>query len=128
MPRFSSKNIKLYSLSNFIVKSLALSSIVLGRTIADVKIRLEDAFVCFKIITKEKFFGSTLPSTAEFDFYRVKRPETKGCAKKMKQIDFLHLVWALKSLGNCRLVNKVNLKAELKKYSKVAFEQVLVQP
>jgi hypothetical protein len=78
MPRFSSKNIKLHSSSNFIVKSLALSSIVLGRTIADgKKIRFKDALICFKIITQVKFFGSTLPRTAEFDLYRLQRLASK---------------------------------------------------
>jgi len=78
MPRFSSKNIKLHSSSNFIVKSLALSSIVLGRTIADgKKIRFKDALICFKIITQVKFFGGTLPRTAEFDLYRLQRLASK---------------------------------------------------
>jgi glycosyltransferase involved in cell wall biosynthesis len=45
-----------------------------GRTIADgKKIRFKDALICFKIITHVKFFGSTLPRTAEFDLYRLKR-------------------------------------------------------
>jgi len=54
-----------------------------GRSIAEgKKIRFKDALICFKIITHVKFFGSTLPSTAEFDFYRLKRLESKVVLKK----------------------------------------------
>ena len=49
-----------------------------GRTIADgKKIRFKDALICFKIITQVKFFGSTLPRTAEFDLYRLQRLASK---------------------------------------------------
>ena len=46
----------------------------------------------------------------------------------MNRIDLPHLVWAMESLVNGRLVNQIKVKDEVAKYAKVALEQMLALP
>ena len=46
----------------------------------------------------------------------------------MNRIDLPHLVWAMESLLNGRLVNHIKVKDEVAKYAKVALEQMLALP
>ena len=46
----------------------------------------------------------------------------------MNRIDLPHLVWAMESLLNGRLVNQIKVKDEVAKYAKVALEQMLALP
>ena len=46
----------------------------------------------------------------------------------MNRIDMPHLVWAMESLVNGRLVNQIKVKDEVAKYAKVALEQMLALP
>jgi quinolinate synthase len=43
----------------------------------------------------------------------------------MNRIDLPHLVWALESLVNGKIVNQIKVDAETARYSKVALEQML---
>ncbi len=46
----------------------------------------------------------------------------------MNRIDLPHLVWAMESLVNGRLVNQISVAAETAKYAKVALERMLALP
>ena len=46
----------------------------------------------------------------------------------MNRIDLPHLVWAMESLVNGRLVNQIKVKDEVAKYPKVALDQMLALP
>ena len=46
----------------------------------------------------------------------------------MNRIDLPHLVWAMESVVNGRLVNQIKVKDEVAKYAKVALEQMLALP
>ena len=46
----------------------------------------------------------------------------------MNRIDLPHLVWAMESLVNGRLVNQIKVKDEVAKYAKVALDQMLALP
>ena len=46
----------------------------------------------------------------------------------MNRIDLPHLVWAMESLVNGRLVNQIKVRDEVAKYAKVALEQMLALP
>ena len=46
----------------------------------------------------------------------------------MNRIDLPHLVWAMESLVNGRLVNQIKVKDDVAKYAKVALEQMLALP
>ena len=46
----------------------------------------------------------------------------------INRIDLPHLVWAMESLVNGRLVNQIKVKDEVAKYAKVALEQMLALP
>jgi len=46
----------------------------------------------------------------------------------MNRIDLPHVVWAMESLVNGRLVNQIKVKDEVAKYAKVALEQMLALP
>ena len=46
----------------------------------------------------------------------------------MNRIDLPHLVWAMESLVNGRLVKQIKVKDEVAKYAKVALEQMLALP
>ena len=46
----------------------------------------------------------------------------------MNRIDLPHLVWAMESLVNSRLVNQIKVKDEVAKYAKVALDQMLALP
>ena len=46
----------------------------------------------------------------------------------MNRIDLPHLVWAMESVVNGRLVNQIKVKDEVAKYAKVALDQMLALP
>jgi quinolinate synthase len=46
----------------------------------------------------------------------------------MNRIDLPHLVWAMESLVNGRLVNQIKVKEDVAKYAKVALDQMLALP
>lgn len=46
----------------------------------------------------------------------------------MNRIDLPHLVWALESLAEGRVVNRIEVDADTEKYAKVALEQMLALP
>jgi quinolinate synthase len=46
----------------------------------------------------------------------------------MNRIDLPHLVWAMESLVSGRLINQIEVEAEVAKYAKVALDQMLALP
>ncbi len=46
----------------------------------------------------------------------------------MNRIDLPHLVWAMESLVNGRLINQIKVKEDVAKYAKVALDQMLALP
>jgi quinolinate synthase len=46
----------------------------------------------------------------------------------MNRIDLPHLVWAMESLVNGRLVNQITVEAETAKYAHIALERMLALP
>ena len=46
----------------------------------------------------------------------------------MNRIDLPHLLWAMESLVNGRLVNQIKVKVDVAKYAKVALDQMLALP
>lgn len=46
----------------------------------------------------------------------------------MNRIDLPHLVWAMESLVNGRLINQIKVEDEIAKYAKVALDQMLALP
>jgi quinolinate synthase len=46
----------------------------------------------------------------------------------MNRIDLPHLVWAMESLVNGRLINQIKVEDEVAKYAKVALDQMLALP
>ncbi len=46
----------------------------------------------------------------------------------MNRIDLPHLVWAMESLVNGRLVNQIKVKEDMARYAKVALDQMLALP